>query len=343
MKALRKSAFTLIELLVVVAIIALLLSILLPSLSGAREQGKKAKCLANLGNLGKSVYQYANEDRAEQIIPIHMNMMQTCQYWEWRTINWFAWGGRSGQIPFLTAGSGGGWILDDKENPSYPGRPLRYAYAANRRPLNLYMMGSVDSGDQKRLEWFSCPSDTGYPDDPRIDDAPLANATRPCYDSIGNSYRGSLYCYTFAGQAQSPSTGHFAIGPWGHRISTLVDTGKLILAGEPTFFNMIGRDDQAGLTDEVPVLGWHKRKMMDNLLFCDGSARTTKAEKQLAIDTQGGWGDDLYREDLIHRGTTYRLDTYPVGGAIIWGDWGSEITSSGDKWPWKGFQDNLRK
>jgi prepilin-type N-terminal cleavage/methylation domain-containing protein len=56
-----RAAFTLVELLVVVSIIALLISILLPSLKKARDQAKQAKCLANLSAIGKGNSVYGSE------------------------------------------------------------------------------------------------------------------------------------------------------------------------------------------------------------------------------------------------------------------------------------------
>jgi prepilin-type N-terminal cleavage/methylation domain-containing protein len=57
----RRKAFTLIELLVVVAIIALLISILLPSLARARELSKRTVCMANLKGVGTAFAVYASD------------------------------------------------------------------------------------------------------------------------------------------------------------------------------------------------------------------------------------------------------------------------------------------
>ncbi len=61
MKRPHRRGFTLIELLVVVAIIALLIAILLPSLNKARFRAKITACASNLKQMGNGINIYANE------------------------------------------------------------------------------------------------------------------------------------------------------------------------------------------------------------------------------------------------------------------------------------------
>ena len=67
----RDSAFTLVELLVVVGIIALLVTILMPSLTRALELARRAVCASNLNSIGRGLSLYDAEHKAYPYVPLN--------------------------------------------------------------------------------------------------------------------------------------------------------------------------------------------------------------------------------------------------------------------------------
>jgi prepilin-type N-terminal cleavage/methylation domain-containing protein/prepilin-type processing-associated H-X9-DG protein len=79
-----KRAFTLIELLVSISIISLLISILIPAMSGSRKHAKKAQCLTRLRELYVAHAQYIN---TEDKVP-DLNNMDDDGTWQFNYVIW---------------------------------------------------------------------------------------------------------------------------------------------------------------------------------------------------------------------------------------------------------------
>ncbi|RLC73875.1 MAG: hypothetical protein DRI61_17680, partial [Chloroflexi bacterium] len=150
-------AFTLIELLVVISIIALLLSILMPSLSKVKEQAKKIVCGSNLRQQGIAFVTYALDNNGKfphRIHPFH---------WPHGALSWYhpSFPGINGSPssnfndPAFVSGQSGllkGGYIDDPE--------FMFCPAAGRSQQNYerFLDGQpnfASTGDVQDIAWFA--------------------------------------------------------------------------------------------------------------------------------------------------------------------------------------------
>lgn len=174
-----RKGFTLIELLVVVAIIAILMAILIPSLTRAREQSKVVACLSNVRQFGMAFMMYTNENDSSipymnfyhtTTGPTHTAADQNYNWWPNKIATYItvkAWRNEAGGNVEARNGASKAWTCPSLTNEQFnwgggygvAENIMRYADdpGAIRKitkinaPANLYMVGDA---------WYPAPTYT---------------------------------------------------------------------------------------------------------------------------------------------------------------------------------------
>jgi prepilin-type N-terminal cleavage/methylation domain-containing protein len=261
----KPRGFTLIELLVVVAIIGLLMSMLLPHLSRAREQAKTVKCVSNLRSIGSAMLMYAQEEKdwfpfekrnISYVTPLHA----------------FYYGGHPGRSPW--------WgFTDANYRDTAAGRPFNkflYQNLSNRLETTAEA-GQPAFEENRKLPLFECPSDTGGFWNTQVDDL---ESLKPIHFDTGSSYDMN-YHFVWQWATQAP-----------FRLKYL-QKGNKFLAKQREFhaarFVMLFEDPfDSAQWNNLPRMGWHRQLNRHSFLFLDGHAANVYANT-VQGNTGPGW------------------------------------------------------
>lgn len=271
-------AFTLIELLVVVSIIALLVTILLPSLHEAREQARILKCTSNLRAIATSSLTYGHEDAGEHVIPVHPLVATV-----YGDPGAYDWGGKAGRGELTQA--------NDLTSSVWS---TAYGRGPGSRPLNhyLYKHGFTEYRDDPGvhqenwlrdqnhdLEIYRCPSDRGYTGHhyPTWAESKLSS-----FDHYGVSYAGNNFG---GGLVQFSEAWYLSISPFFKSFDRIPSPANTIYYIENCgrFAWHVNQEQCKGhhpngvfapSSGDRRVKGWHGRDYSFAAAFSDGHAGT---------------------------------------------------------------------
>ncbi len=279
-RILARRGFTLIELLVVVAIIALLISILLPTLRDAREQAKIGKCLANYRQLMTCSVQYFldYDDGFPFLAKLGTGWMGVCM-WEY-----------------------GGKTPRDFWKPLYGGV---FWWEVTQRPLNPYLLGGkveadlfVEPGNpssrsRTEIEVLHCPGDRVSHQSSWEEGVNALPKGLSCYDDTGTSYQYNIHALSprasghWGGESGRELGVPFGNGNdedlWynmgeGWAIAGKVQTKKTLFKQASTYVMFMEDPMDWGLSFGIPVLGSHGKVNKHGVAFLDGHAESKNCD-----------------------------------------------------------------
>jgi len=315
-------AFTLIELLVVVSVIALLVSILLPSLKRAREQAKQIVCLSNLKGIAFASITYANSDSDGQTVPIHP---ATGKYVA--DVGSYDWGGKSG----VGEPASGATVTSSIWGTQFGRGPAT-------RPLNEIMYKGrftdyVDDPGINQDHWlqdtllkvdeYRCPSDKGYTGHHFW---AWAMSKKSSFDHYGTSYAANtLWCNSHGELCVIKSW-----GPLLRPITRVPNPANTVYyiencgrfgwrAGKAAAHKICwtGNDGpHFSQSDTVRVVkGWHGRDFEFNAAFIDGHGALVKVDGYQwpppSTPTDPITGNKMIWQCHVLRGPGWQLDCLP--------------------------------
>lgn len=288
----RDRGFTLIELLVVISIIAVLISILLPALSGAVQAARKVKCQASMRSIGSTAQAYAADDPNGVIGPIHPSFAQFIYE------GYAEYGGGPGTMRFV------GWMEDNANNHFDP----------RTRPFNRLIYGPngigtrTAPGDVGQFQEFQCAGeDYGWQEMAGFGTNPLETET-PYYKANGVAFRLNNLQWNVAGGQGGGFVGGAPtirnVGVYGRSVNRVPDTSQVMFLFETRVFQTLWTNDAwgtlgSGGAGRITLTGNHKRLGFFNTLYVDGHADFAnfgpgtyyrQMWEYQQLDARGSWG-----------------------------------------------------